>query len=157
MREGDSLSSQPSKYILLTSQKNNSEPKNLDVKGQKESLWHHSRNQRTPFSCIEKAPSPAAGGVSLLIPLPVAFEEQSDLEDAQQREEEWCGDVGVVGEILGSSTIENPPANAGDADLIPGSEDPWRKKQQPTPVFLLEKSHGQRSLAGHSFRGLQKS
>ena len=48
MREGDSLSSQPSKYVLLTSQKNNAEPKNLDVKGQKESLWHHSRNQRTP-------------------------------------------------------------------------------------------------------------
>ena len=27
---------------------------------------------------------------------------------------------------------------------------PWRKKWQPTPVFLPEKSHGQRSLAGHS-------
>ena len=67
MREGDSLSSQPSKYILLTSQKNNSEPKNLDVKGQKESLWHHSRNQRTPFSCIEEAPSPAAGGDEIYI------------------------------------------------------------------------------------------
>ena len=27
---------------------------------------------------------------------------------------------------------------------------PWRRKWQPTPVFLLEKSHGQRSLAGYS-------
>ena len=27
---------------------------------------------------------------------------------------------------------------------------PWRKKGQPTPVFLPEKSHGQRSLAGYS-------
>ena len=27
---------------------------------------------------------------------------------------------------------------------------PWRRKRQPTPVFLPEKSHGQRSLAGYS-------
>jgi len=27
---------------------------------------------------------------------------------------------------------------------------PWRRKQQPTPVFLLRESHGQRSLAGYS-------
>ena len=26
---------------------------------------------------------------------------------------------------------------------------PWRRKWQPTPVFLLGKSHGQRSLAGY--------
>ena len=27
---------------------------------------------------------------------------------------------------------------------------PWRRKWQPTPVFLLEKPHGQRSLVGYS-------
>ena len=27
---------------------------------------------------------------------------------------------------------------------------PWRRKWQPTPVFLPRKSRGQRSLAGHS-------
>ena len=27
---------------------------------------------------------------------------------------------------------------------------PWKKKWQPTPVFLLGKSHGQRSLVGYS-------
>ena len=27
---------------------------------------------------------------------------------------------------------------------------PWRKAQQPTPVFLPGESHGQRSLAGYS-------
>ena len=27
---------------------------------------------------------------------------------------------------------------------------PWRRKWQPTPVFLPRKSHGQRSLAGYS-------
>ena len=29
-------------------------------------------------------------------------------------------------------------------------EVPWRRKWQPTPVFLQGKSHGQRSLAGYS-------
>ena len=29
-------------------------------------------------------------------------------------------------------------------------EIPWRRKWQPTPVFLLGESHGQRSLAGYS-------
>ena len=28
---------------------------------------------------------------------------------------------------------------------------PWRRKWQPTPVSLPGKSHGQRSLAGHSY------
>ena len=27
---------------------------------------------------------------------------------------------------------------------------PWRRKEQPTPVFLTRKSHGQRTLAGYS-------
>ena len=30
---------------------------------------------------------------------------------------------------------------------------PWRRKSQPTPVFLPGKSHGQRSLAGYSPQG----
>ena len=30
------------------------------------------------------------------------------------------------------------------------SKIPWRRKWQPAPVFLLWKSHGQRSLAGYS-------
>ena len=38
--------------------------------------------------------------------------------------------------------VKNLPANtgdAGDSGLIPGSEDPWWRKWQPTPVFLPEK------------------
>jgi hypothetical protein len=27
---------------------------------------------------------------------------------------------------------------------------PWRRKSQPTPIFLLGKFHGQKSLAGYS-------
>ena len=37
--------------------------------------------------------------------------------------------------------VKNPPANAGDtgeAGLIPVRKIPWRRKQQPTPVFCLE-------------------
>ena len=34
-----------------------------------------------------------------------------------------------------------------------GREDPWRRKWQPTPVFLPEESHGRRSLVGYSPRG----
>ena len=49
--------------------------------------------------------------------------------------------------------VENPPANAGDMrhrfDAWVGKI-PWRRKWQPTPVFLPGKSHGQRNLAGYS-------
>ena len=33
---------------------------------------------------------------------------------------------------------------------------PWRRKWQPTPVFLPGKSHGQRSLAGYSLWGRKR-
>ena len=73
------------------------------------------------------------------------------------------------------SDCEESTCNAGDLDLIPGLvslvaqtinnlpamqetwEDPWRRKWQPTPVFLPEKSHGRKSLAGHSPSGLKDS
>ena len=31
-----------------------------------------------------------------------------------------------------------------------GRDDPWRRKWQPTPVFLPGKSHGQRSVVGYN-------
>ena len=34
-----------------------------------------------------------------------------------------------------------------------GGKIPWRRKWQPTPVFLPGESHGQRSLAGYSPQG----
>ena len=46
---------------------------------------------------------------------------------------------------------KNSPANARDirdVDLVLGRI-PWRRKWQPTPVFLPGESHGQRSLAGY--------
>ena len=38
-----------------------------------------------------------------------------------------------------------------------GKKIPWSRKGQPTPVFLPGKFHGQRSLAGYSPWGLEKS
>ena len=34
---------------------------------------------------------------------------------------------------------------------------PWRRKWQPTPIFLPRKSQGQRSLVGYSPRGCKES
>ena len=45
--------------------------------------------------------------------------------------------------------VKNPPDNAGDRF------DPWvgkipqKRKWQPTPVFLLGKSHGRRRMVGY--------
>ena len=49
----------------------------------------------------------------------------------------------------GSSTGKESICNAGDLWLIPGSgKSPGGEKWQPTPVYLPEKFHGQRSLCG---------
>ena len=46
----------------------------------------------------------------------------------------------------------------GDRGSIPGFRKiPWRRKWQPTPGFLLEKSHAQRSLVGYSLWGPEES
>ena len=51
--------------------------------------------------------------------------------------------------------VKNPPAKVRDIGrrhrFNPWVEKiPLRRKWRPTPVFLPGKSHGQRSLAGHS-------
>ena len=45
--------------------------------------------------------------------------------------------------------VKNPPAM--------GWEDPRRKEQQPTPVFLPGESHGQRNLVVYSPWGYKES
>ena len=54
----------------------------------------------------------------------------------------------------GALVVKNLPANAGDArdvGSIPGLGGcPGVGKWQPIPVFLSEKSHGQRSLVAYS-------
>ena len=53
--------------------------------------------------------------------------------------------------------VKNLPANEGDAETqvqpLGWEDPPWRRKWQPTPVFLPGESHGQRSLAGYSTCG----
>ena len=50
--------------------------------------------------------------------------------------------------------VKNPPAkvgDTGDVGLIPGvAKVPWRRKWQPTPVFLPGAFHGNRCLEGYS-------
>ena len=48
--------------------------------------------------------------------------------------------------------------DTGDEGLIPGSgRFPGDRKWQPTPVFSLEKSDGQKSLEGYSPKGRKES
>ena len=55
---------------------------------------------------------------------------------------------------LGGSVSKQSACNAGDmGSILESGKIPWRKKWQPTPVFLTGKFHGQRSLAGYSSWG----
>ena len=55
----------------------------------------------------------------------------------------WC----CVGRPIGKESACDPRAR----------KIPWRRARQPTPVFLLGKSHGQRSLVGSSPWGRKES
>ena len=58
----------------------------------------------------------------------------------------------------GSSEVKASACNVGDLGSIPGlGRFHWRRKWQPTPVFLPGESHGQRSLVGYSPRGCKES
>ena len=58
----------------------------------------------------------------------------------------------------GGSEVKASACNAGDLGLIPGlGRFPWRRKWQPTPVFLPGESHGRRNLVGYSPRGRKES
>ena len=50
--------------------------------------------------------------------------------------------------------VKNLPANIGDIKRVRFDpwigKIPWRRAQQPTPVFLPGESPGQRSLVGYS-------
>ena len=58
----------------------------------------------------------------------------------------------------GGSIGKESACSVGELCLIPGlGKMSWRRKWQPTPVFLPRESHGQRSLAGYSPWGRKKS
>ena len=53
-------------------------------------------------------------------------------------------------DLFDDSTVKNPPTNTRAVGLIPGS---GRPPKEGNAVFLLGKSHGQRSLGGYSLWG----
>ena len=58
----------------------------------------------------------------------------------------------------GGSDSKASARNAWNMGSIPGSgKSPWRRKWQPTPVFLPGKSHGQRNMVGYSPWGHKES
>ena len=57
----------------------------------------------------------------------------------------------------GGSVIKEPVCQHRRCKFDPWvGKIPWRRKWQPTPVFLPEKSHGQRNLVGYSPWGCEK-
>ena len=53
--------------------------------------------------------------------------------------------------------VKNSPGMQETQVQSLGWEDPWRRKWQPTPVFVPGESHGQRALVGYSPRGCKES
>ena len=56
--------------------------------------------------------------------------------------------------------VKNLPANAGDIEMQVWSqvwEGPLEEEKATNPIFLPEKSHGQRKLAGYSPHGRKES
>ena len=82
--------------------------------------------------------------------LPLFFLSQKGIIDA----EDVTPNKHISG-FPGGARIKNLPATAEDAGdtrdvgSIPGLGRSWRRKWQPTPVFLPGKFHRQRSLVGY--------
>ena len=73
-------------------------------------------------------------------------------------EDRTCKEVTKVRGFPGGSDGKGSACNAGDLGSIPGlGRFPWRRKWQPTPVFLPGESHGQRNLVGYSPQGRKES
>ena len=70
-----------------------------------------------------------------------------------------CSLVVVQGLLLWASPVasgKESTCNAGDSGDV-GSVPGWRRKWQPTPVFLPRQSHGQRNLVDYSSWGCNES
>ena len=66
--------------------------------------------------------------------------------------------MGYKGIYPDGSVVKNPPANARRCGFDPWvGKIPWRRKWQPSPVFLPGESPGQRSLSGYSPWGCKES
>ena len=127
------------------------------------SLWWRLLSRSTGFSrcsglssCSQQAPEHqlSSCGAQAQLPCDVRFHFITN-KTSELGRSVFITVVSVLSRGFAGATVErNPPDNAGDPrDIgqIPGSGTvPWRRKWQPTPVFLLGKFHGQRNLAGYS-------
>ena len=76
----------------------------------------------------------------------------------QHQSSPLSGSIQSIHYLLGSpdgTVLKNLPANEGNTGLI--RKIPWRRKWQPTSLFLPGKSHGQKSLAGYSPWGCKRT
>ena len=75
------------------------------------------------YSCLENSMDRGAGWATVHGVTELDMTEQSNM---------YWG-------LLGGAMLKNPPANAGDTRhrFDPWVRIPWRRKWQPTPVFLL--------------------
>ena len=62
----------------------------------------------------------------------------------------------IGGNFLCSSVSKESACNTGDSFNFWVWKIPWRRKWQPTPVFLPGEPHGQRSLAGYRPQGCKE-
>ena len=67
----------------------------------------------------------------------------------------FCTLVGTKG-FPGGSDGKQSACNVGDSGSVPGKI-PWRRKWEPTPVFLPGEFLGQRNLVGCSPQGHKES
>ena len=81
------------------------------------------------------------------------LKDEQEFNDLRFFTESYPGGKGFPG----GSVVKNPPTNAGDVGFILGLGQGYPlEKWQPIPVFLPEKSHGQRSLEGYSAWGRKR-
>ena len=75
---------------------------------------------------------------------------QENLRASTQKNLKLKAEINPPKGFSGGSVVKNTPANAKRCRFDPWvGKTPWRRKWQPSPVFLPGKSHGQRSLAGY--------
>ena len=77
------------------------------------------------------------------------------LEFSERKEQLPCRNISTA--FNKKRVVKNLPAMPETQVQSLGGKIPWRRKWQPTPILLLGKCHGQRSLAGYSPQGCKES
>ena len=109
-------------------------------------IWHHQLNGHE----FGQTPEVSEGQESLACCSPPGHK-QSDMTQQLNNNRFYMGSPGGL-------VLKNLPANAGDLSSSPWvGKIVWSRKWNPTPVFLLGKSHGQRSPAVYSPRSRKVS